>query len=54
MIRRLALKDGIITTEKIKDEDANTYEMYYGYQEPISKILNHRVLAINRGEKKRS
>lgn len=53
MIRRLALKDGIITTEKIKDEDANTYEMYYGYQEPISKILNHRVLAINRGEKEK-
>ena len=25
--------------------------MYYEYEEPIQKIVPHRVLAINRGEK---
>lgn len=33
-----------------KDEQA-TYQMYYDYQERLAKILPHRVLAINRGEK---
>lgn len=29
----------------------SVYEMYYDYTEPVPKIANHRVLAINRGEK---
>lgn len=27
--------------------------MYYDYVEPIKKIANHRVLAVNRGEKEK-
>ena len=26
--------------------------MYYDYSEPIKRIVNHRILAMNRGEKK--
>ena len=26
--------------------------MYYKYSEPIKRIANHRVLAVNRGEKR--
>ena len=25
--------------------------MYYAYEEPVSKIVPHRILALNRGEK---
>ncbi len=41
---------GVIETKKAKDE-ASVFEMYYNYSEPIAKIQNHRILAINRGEK---
>ena len=27
--------------------------MYYAYSEPIKRIANHRVLAVNRGEKRK-
>lgn len=43
-------KYGIIQTKNAKDEES-VYEMYYDYSEPVSKIQNHRILAINRGEK---
>lgn len=32
-------------------EDPGVYENYSEYSEPVSKIANHRILAINRGEK---
>ena len=31
-------------------DEKHTYEMYYSYQEPLSDIKHHRILAINRGE----
>lgn len=39
----------IITKENVPDEKG-TYDMYKDYQEAISKIASHRILAINRGE----
>ena len=41
---------GVIRVKASK-EDAGVYEMYADYSEPVSKIANHRILAINRGEK---
>ncbi len=41
---------GIITV-KANAEDIGVYEMYADYSEPVSKIPDHRILAINRGEK---
>ncbi len=38
----------------VKDEEKdekNIYEMYYSYEEPLQKVVPHRVLAMNRGEK---
>lgn len=32
-------------------EDLGVYENYADYSEPVSKIANHRILAVNRGEK---
>lgn len=49
-IREVTMDQGLITS-KAKDEKAESvYEMYYGYEEPISKVLGHRILALNRGE----
>ncbi|MBO5059725.1 MAG: RNA-binding transcriptional accessory protein [Clostridia bacterium] len=49
-IRELSLSHGSITTKAAKDEDS-VYSMYYEFSEPAAKLANHRVLAINRGEK---
>jgi uncharacterized protein len=49
-IRESYLNDGIIHTEAIDDSESSVFEMYYKFQEELSKIANHRVLAINRGE----
>ncbi len=41
---------GILTVKGAK-EDLDVYEMYADYTESIAKIADHRILAINRGEK---
>lgn len=41
-------------TSSVKDQEKDekgVYEMYYDFAEPISKIVSHRILATNRGEK---
>lgn len=40
-----------ILTVKAAGEELGVYEMYKDYSEPLSKIPDHRILAINRGEK---
>ena len=56
-IRRLVKnhikKNGKIQTIATKKDQDSVYEMYYDYREPVSKIPNHRVLAMNRGEKEK-
>ena len=49
-LRRLTFEFGILSTKQAKDEDS-VYAQYYEYSEPLAKVLPHRVLAINRGEK---
>ena len=49
-IRKATEGEGRIAS-KAKDEKAQSvYEMYYDFDEPVSKMAGHRVLAINRGE----
>ncbi|OCB96200.1 uncharacterized protein SRCM101294_01491 [Bacillus amyloliquefaciens] len=53
-IRQETYKKGILTSTAGKsaaDDEKNVYEMYYEYEEPIQKVVPHRVLAMNRGEK---
>ena len=52
-IRNYMYKNGVLTTKKKKDanDEAKTYDMYYDYNEAVSKIKPHRILAINRAEK---
>lgn len=49
-MRFVASAHGMLTV-KAATEDAGVYEMYKDYSEPVSKIPDHRILAINRGEK---
>lgn len=49
-IRKITFNEGNIVSKATDKEEKTVYEMYYDYTEPVSKIPNHRVLAINRGE----
>ncbi len=50
LVRKTLMAEGIISVCAAKDEDSR-YAMYYEFNEPVRKIANHRILAINRGEK---
>jgi len=49
-IRSITLGHGVITTKAATEEDS-VYSMYYEFSQSIKAIANHRVLAIDRGEK---
>ncbi|VDG96686.1 30S ribosomal protein S1 [Lysinibacillus sphaericus] len=52
-IRKISWSRGTLVSSKRKDaeDEKSIYEMYYEYEEPLSKVVPHRVLALNRGEK---
>ena len=52
-VRGRTLNMGLMVSEGVDMEEKTPYEGYYQYQEGVSKIPNHRVLAINRGEKEK-
>lgn len=52
-IRFETMKHGMIESV-VKDgekDEKQVFEMYYEYEEPVGKIVPHRILALNRGEK---
>lgn len=49
-IKKMYYREGLIVTQNAKDENP-TYSMYNDFNEKISTIPSHRILAINRGEK---
>ena len=49
-LRYMLRAHGVVTV-KAAAEDPGVYENYADYKEPVSKIANHRILAVNRGEK---
>ena len=52
-IRKHTMQKGRIVSAA-KDENAESvYEMYYDFEEPVSKLAGHRTLALNRGEKEK-
>lgn len=52
VIRDMAYKTGIVQSTGLTEE-TSTYSMYYDFKEPVSKIVSHRILAINRGEREK-
>lgn len=49
-IRNAAFKSGLLVSNAKDEESESVYENYYNFSESISKIADHRILAINRGE----
>ena len=49
-IRQKTIDFGLLVS-KASTEDDSVYRLYYDFAEPIKKLANHRLLAINRGEK---
>ena len=50
-IRNLANVNGVISSVVVDAEKDSVYRQYYDYKEPVKKIADHRLLAVNRGEK---
>lgn len=50
-IRQIAQNNGVIRTVAADGEKESVYTMYYDFGEGVKKIVGHRVLALNRGEK---
>ncbi|MBR6694307.1 MAG: RNA-binding transcriptional accessory protein [Clostridia bacterium] len=50
-LRFIISRSGKIASRAADSEKQSVYENYYEYEEPVSKIAGHRVLALNRGEK---
>ena len=49
-VRAITFRNGSIVSKNATEEES-VYTMYYDYNEPIKKVPDHRVLAMNRGEK---
>ncbi len=49
-IRRLTYLNGCFVSRPGKEENP-TYAMYADFREPVNRIADHRILALNRGEK---
>jgi uncharacterized protein len=52
-IREMTVKQGRLVSAAKDPEAESVYEMYYEYDEPVTKVVGHRTLALNRGEKEK-
>lgn len=52
-IRDITMKEGKISSVAKDEKQESVYEMYYNFEENILKLVGHRILALNRGEKEK-
>lgn len=52
-IRKLTAQKGRVVSQAKDEKAESVYEMYYDFEEPVSRLAGHRVLALNRGEKEK-
>ena len=52
-IREMTMDKGRLVSSAKNPEEESVYEMYYEYDEALSKVAGHRILALNRGEKEK-
>ena len=50
-LRELVGRKGVLTCHADDPETDSVYRLYYEFTQPISRLLDHQILAINRGEK---
>lgn len=53
VVRQKTYELGLLVSEAVDPEERTVYDTYYDYREALRKIPNHRILAINRGEKEK-
>ena len=51
MLRMKMERSGVVTVQADDPEKESVYRLYYDFTTPVSRIMNHQILAINRGEK---
>jgi uncharacterized protein len=49
-IRKITFEEGTIASTVKDEKQESVYEMYYNFEEKLTKLAGHRVLALNRGE----
>ena len=52
-IRKITIQKGKVISQAKDEKAESVYEMYYDFEEPVSKLAGHRTLALNRGEKEK-
>lgn len=52
-IRNVTMKKGSLVSQAKDLDQESVYEMYYDFEEPVSRLAGHRILAVNRGEKEK-
>lgn len=50
-LRELVMRRGSLVCKAEDPEQESVYTLYYDFSQPISRLLDHQILAINRGEK---
>ena len=50
-LRNLVNRRGVFTCKAEDPEQDTVYRLYYDFNQPVSRLLDHQILAINRGEK---
>ena len=50
-LRELCSRRGSLVSKAADPEADTVYKLYYDFNQPISRLLDHQILAVNRGEK---
>ena len=50
-LRELVMRRGSLVCKAEDSETESVYTLYYDFNQPISRLLDHQILAVNRGEK---
>lgn len=51
LLRQKMERQAIITVSAADPDAESVYQLYYNFTSPVSRLQNHQILAINRGEK---
>ena len=50
-LRALVNRKGLLVCKADDPENDSVYRLYYDFSQPVSKLMDHQILALNRGEK---
>ena len=52
LLRDVTMRKGVFTCKAADEaEEEGVYKLYYDFSQPVSRLLDHQILAMNRGEK---